>query len=226
MEKSNNVNVAVLIDVENTSHRVIGKVLTEASVFGRITHKRAYADFLKVNLKEWKNTCSKYGLEQVQQFAYVTKRGTSDGSLDCDGMELLYESNVQYFCIVSSDCDYVKLAMKLKAKNKWVVGFGKQTSPECWKNVCDQFIEIDTNDTNISQDISIQELASITFDQIVKDDVVHLGYFQECLIRKKPTFVSEYKALKYSTMRKFIASMSTVFSMEYSKSDTVVVRKL
>ena len=122
--------------------------------------------------------------------------------------------------------------MKLKAKNKWVIGFGKKESPECWKNVCDQFFEIDadsnsdSDDPNSSQDISIQELASITFDQIVKDDLVNLGFFQEALIRKKPNFVSEYKALKYSTMRKFIASMHTVFTMEYSKSDTVVVRKL
>lgn len=225
MEKyAKDVNVAVLIDVENTSHRILGKVLTEASAFGRITHKRAYADFLKVNLKEWKNVCAKYGLEQVQQFAYVTKRGTSDGSLDCDGMELMYESNTQVFCIVSSDCDYAKLAMKLKGRNKWVVGFGKQDSPESWKNVCDQFIEIDS--TTNSHDISLQELVSITFDQLVKDDVVNLGYLQEALIRKKPNFVSEYRAQKFSNIRKFIDSMPAVFKTEYSKSDTVVVRKI
>ena len=102
------INVAILIDVENTSHRVLGNVMTEASAFGRITHKRAYADFLKVNLKEWKSVCAKYGLEQVQQFAYVPKKGTSVGSLDCDGMELLYESNAQVFCIVSYEIESEK----------------------------------------------------------------------------------------------------------------------
>ena len=106
-------NVALFIDVENTQASLMKNIIQETSRFGRITHKRAYADFDKLNLKNWKIICAIHGLEQVQQFAYVSKRGTTDGSLICDAMEMLYESHVDIYCIVSSECDFAKLAMKL-----------------------------------------------------------------------------------------------------------------
>ncbi len=237
-------HVAVLIDVENTSPKDLDKVFNEASVLGKITHRRAYADF---RVTKWMNYCSKYGLEQVHHFAYINKKGTSDGSLICDAMELMYETNIDIFCIVSSDSDYVKIAIKLKAKGKTVVGFGKKHSAPSWINICNQFIytenyeqkddaqqfedsekkSISKSITNLSNVyVDLKELAISTFDQIVKDDVVNLGYFNEHLTRKKPNFVAEYKTLGFKTMKLFISSMNDVFKIEYSNSDTVIVKKI
>ena len=42
-----------------------------------------------------------------------------------DAMDLLYSSNLDGFCIVSSDSDFTRLAARLREAGKLVIGMGE-----------------------------------------------------------------------------------------------------
>jgi uncharacterized LabA/DUF88 family protein len=55
-------------------------------------------------------------------------------------MDLLYTSNFDGFCIVSSDSDFTKLACRIRESGLFVYGFGEKKTPEPFQKACDKFI--------------------------------------------------------------------------------------
>ena len=55
-------------------------------------------------------------------------------------MDLLHSNDVQGFCIVSSDSDYTRLAIRIREQGLFVIGVGEQKTPEAFVNACNQFI--------------------------------------------------------------------------------------
>src|SRR5262249_6214577 len=47
------------------------------------------------------------------------------------------------FCIVSSDSDFTRLAMRLRESGKRVYGIGARKTPEAFQNACDRFTYIE-----------------------------------------------------------------------------------
>lgn len=43
-----------------------------------------------------------------------------------DAMDILYTNRVDGFCLVSSDCDFTRLATRLREAGKLVIGIGEQ----------------------------------------------------------------------------------------------------
>ena len=46
-----------------------------------------------------------------------------------DAMDLLYTSNFDGFCLVSSDSDFTKLASRIRESGLYVYGFGEKKTP-------------------------------------------------------------------------------------------------
>jgi hypothetical protein len=78
-------------------------------------------------------------VQPVQQFAYTTGKNSTDFALVIDAMDLLYSENVDVFCIVSSDSDFTRLAMRLRESGKSVYGIGARKTPAAFQNACDRF---------------------------------------------------------------------------------------
>lgn len=76
----------------------------------------------------------------IQQFAYTTGKNATDSALIIDAMDILYTSDIDGFCIVSSDSDFTRLATRLREAGKMVIGMGEEKTPLAFIKACDRFI--------------------------------------------------------------------------------------
>lgn len=136
--------VAVLIDADNVSAEMVDPILQEAARFGRPTIRRVYGNWTGTELQPWKRLLHDHALQPVQQFAYVPGKNATDTALIIDAMDLLHGDLAQVFCLVSSDSDYTRLAMRLREAGKIVVGMGRAQTPRSLVRACDRFIALDT----------------------------------------------------------------------------------
>jgi hypothetical protein len=131
--------VAVLIDCDNISYQLCGAIFEETSRHGTLGIKRAYGDWTSPYLAGWKAELPGHALQPIQQFAYTVGKNATDSALIIDAMDLLYSGNVDVFCIVSSDSDFTRLAMRLRESGKTVYGIGAKKTPVAFQNACDRF---------------------------------------------------------------------------------------
>jgi NYN domain-containing protein/OST-HTH/LOTUS domain-containing protein len=136
---NDSVRVAVLLDCDNISHTWARAVLGEAAKHGTLGIKRGYGDWSSERLKNWRPELATYAVQPVQQFAYTTGKNSTDFALVIDAMDLLYSESVDVFCIVSSDSDFTRLAMRLRESGKAVYGIGARKTPTAFQNACDRF---------------------------------------------------------------------------------------
>jgi hypothetical protein len=144
MEGTGGVPVAVLIDADNVAADLLDSVLAEAARFGRPTIRRVYGNWTGTELQGWKKLLHEHALQPVQQFAYVPGKNATDTALIIDAMDILHGGQAHVFCLVSSDSDYTRLAMRLREAGKVVVGMGQQKTPASLVKACDRFVYLDT----------------------------------------------------------------------------------
>ena len=134
--------IALLIDAENISHQFIGKVMASVreTMDGLITVKRIYADWTKPNLSAWRAVLRKYALMPIQQYSFSSGKSSSDFALVLDAMDLLYQSDIDVFYIVSSDSDFTRLVMRIRESGKIVIGMGEKKALESIVLACNDYI--------------------------------------------------------------------------------------
>src|SRR6476619_4132343 len=94
--------LAVLIDADNTSAKLIGEMFEELAGYGTITVKRAYGDWTNPHLNGWREVLLGNAISPQQQFAYTYGKNATDSALIIDAMDLLYSGNVEGFAIVEA----------------------------------------------------------------------------------------------------------------------------
>ena len=143
MIKAHNDNIALLIDADNASHVGIDPVLTALAELGTVNIRRAYGNWRKQSLKGWGDILHKYGIEPQQQFDITKGKNATDMKMTIDGMDLLFRGNITGFGIMSSDSDFMPLAMRIRQEGIPVYGFGSAKTPEGFRQACTRFIEVD-----------------------------------------------------------------------------------
>jgi hypothetical protein len=131
---------AVLIDADNTSPLIAGGLFEEVAKFGEASVRRIYGDFSGPQLRSWSDILQKHAIDPYQQFAYTKGKNASDIALVIDAMDLLHSGRFEGFCLVSSDSDFTRLASRLREQGADVYGFGKQDTPESFRQACRRFI--------------------------------------------------------------------------------------
>ncbi len=135
-----NRHIALLIDADNVSHTKIAAILAEIARYGTANIRRAYGDWSATTLKGWKAKLHEFAVRPIQQFSYSSGKNATDIALVIDALELLYNQQLDAFCIASSDGDFTPLVMHLRAAGKSVYGFGKRNTPEAFVNACTTFL--------------------------------------------------------------------------------------
>ena len=158
-------NIAVLIDADNTQYSKVPDVLREISTHGRIAVKRAYGNWQKESLGQWKNLARKYAIHAIQQYDYVSGKNATDIALVIDTLDLLYKGIYDAFVIVSSDSDYTPLAIRLQESGLYVMGVGKESTADSFKKACDDFIVLE----NMSNEIIDQEDREEAPEEVLPD---------------------------------------------------------
>jgi uncharacterized protein (TIGR00288 family) len=140
------LKLAVLIDADNVPYSNVKGMMEEIAKFGTPTTKRIYADWTKPNANGWKSVLLEHAITPIQQYSYTVGKNSSDSAMIIDAMDLLYSDKVDGFCIVSSDSDFTRLAIRLRESGMKVIGIGEKKTPNSFIVACDRFIYIEVLD--------------------------------------------------------------------------------
>ncbi|MEO6042245.1 MAG: NYN domain-containing protein [Croceibacterium sp.] len=135
-------NIALLIDADNASAAGLDAVLTVLAEFGTVNVRRAYGNWQKPALKGWSTILHRYAIEPNQQFDVAKGKSATDMKLTIDALDLLYGGRVGGFGIMSSDSDFMPLAVRIKQDGLPVFGFGTAKTPESFREACTRFIDV------------------------------------------------------------------------------------
>lgn len=156
--------LALLIDGDNASPKIVTGLLAEIANYGVASVKRIYGDWTGPNLKGWKECLLEHSIQPVQQFAYTTGKNATDGAMIIDAMDLLYTGRFSGFCIVSSDSDFARLAARIREQGVTVYGFGERKTPRPFITACDKFVYFDV----LNAAASGQEAPVVAVEQKVR----------------------------------------------------------
>jgi len=140
------LKLAVLIDADNVPYSNVKGMMEEIAKYGTPTTKRIYADWTRPNANGWKAVLLEHAITPVQQYSYTSGKNSSDSALIIDAMDLLYTGKVDGFCIVSSDSDFTRLAIRLRESGMKVIGIGEKKTPSSLIAACDRFIFLEVLD--------------------------------------------------------------------------------
>ena len=142
-------NVALLIDADNASAATLDPVLTVLAELGTVNVRRVYGNWSKPALKSWRDMSIKHGIEPQQQFDLTKGKNATDMKMTIDAMDLLFRGRIDGFGIMSSDSDFMPLAMRIRQDGVPVYGFGTSRTPEGFRQACTRFIDVSAlNDTS------------------------------------------------------------------------------
>jgi hypothetical protein len=135
-------NIALLIDADNASPAALDPVLTVLAELGTVNVRRVYGNWSKPGLKGWRDMTVKHGIEPQQQFDLTKGKNATDMKMTIDAMDLLFRGRIEGFGIMSSDSDFMPLAMRIRQDGLPVYGFGDAKTPESFKQACTRFIDV------------------------------------------------------------------------------------
>ena len=135
-------NIALLIDGDNASPDHLDQVLLVLGELGAINVRRAYGNWAKPALKGWGNITGLHSILPVQQFDVVKGKSATDMRMTIDAMDLLFGGRVDGFGIMSSDSDFLPLAMRIKQDGLPVYGFGTAKTPVSFQQACSRFYDV------------------------------------------------------------------------------------
>ena len=206
-------------------------LLDQVSDVGRVTIKRAYADWSVQ--REKRDQLLELGIEAVHHFrSNRSGKNSSDIVLAIDAVDLLYGAPVDTFVIVSSDSDFVPLVSKLRAAGKGVIGSGRHgaASPTLVKS-CDRYIYLDEQVTPQKRSAGARSKAPPAPTLLIRavessmDDQGQVvgSKLHQTVQRIDPSF--NYKALGYRSFTQFLEASSEV-NVERSRDAGDVVVQL
>lgn len=208
---------AVLIDADNVSDKYIKAILDEISNEGTITYKRIYGDWTRPGLSSWKNILLNHSITPMQQYGYTTGKSSTDSAMIIDAMDILYSGSVDGFCIVSSDSDFTRLAVRLRESGMNVIGMGERKTPNAFIAACNRFKyleiiggekvndkeDVPEDDLNIS--VIRQAVSEIVSDVSDENGFAALSDVGNILIKRFPSF--DVRHFGYRKLTPFIKSL-------------------
>jgi uncharacterized LabA/DUF88 family protein len=138
-----NTRLALLIDGDNVTSKVIVGLMAELANYGTASVRRIYGDWTSPQLSPWKACLLRHSITPIQQFSYTTEKNATDGAMIIDAMDLLYTGRFSSFCIVSSDRDFTRLAARIREQGVTVYGFGERKTNSAFIAACDKFMYFD-----------------------------------------------------------------------------------
>jgi uncharacterized LabA/DUF88 family protein len=237
------LKLAVLIDADNVPYSNVKGMMEEIAKYGTPTTKRIYADWTKPNANGWKSVLLEHAITPIQQYSYTIGKNSSDSAMIIDAMDLLYSEKVDGFCIVSSDSDFTRLAIRLRESGMRVIGIGEKKTPNSFIVACDRFIYIEvldgaitkkikkqpsltTNDTKkpvekeTTNKIDLQTIALIeaTLEAIGDEDGwAFLGDVGNLIVKNKPEF--DPRNYGYSKLTPMLKSLTDILEIDERESD-------
>jgi len=135
-------NIALLIDADNASPGDLESALNILGDLGTVNVRRIYGNWTKTGLRGWAKIVHRHAIEPQQQFDITKGKNATDMKMAIDAMDLLYGGHVDGFGIMSSDSDFMPVAMRIRQNGLPVYGFGASKAPEGFRQSCTRFIDL------------------------------------------------------------------------------------
>jgi uncharacterized LabA/DUF88 family protein len=117
------IRTTLLIDADNVNLEVVAQVLRLLDDGSRrLLHKRAYGSLQKA--QEYGLLCAEHAIRFFPT-TYAGSNGT-DVALAIDAIELAIHEPGDEFALVTSDCDFLPLAARLRELGLRVLGYGQE----------------------------------------------------------------------------------------------------
>ena len=211
--------VAVLIDYENVGLAAIQWLFDQVSDHGRVIVKRAYADWSQSgsgrDQRRQRDQLLELGIEPIHLFHSASGKNSSDIRLAIDAVELMYNSPVDTFVIVSSDTDFVPLVSRLRAAGKGVIGAGRKKGvSQTLVRSCDRYYYLEqASSSSKSTETTEQRPGESLLVRAVRSGMdaqgqINGGKLMETMQRMDPSF--DYRGMGYSTFSRYLEASSEV----------------
>lgn len=222
------MQLAVLIDADNISSKYASTIFEELEQYGLSTYRRIYGNWSKGN--GWtEGILLEYSILPVQQFSYTTGKNATDMAMVIDAMDILYKNKVQGFCLVTSDSDFTRLAVRLREENMFVLGMGESKAPAALTRACNKFIHLNlvaeqnkllSEPENAAEEQSVTSLAEVkqvifTLLNQADDGKVDLAQVGKRLNEKFSDF--DVRNYGYSKLSTFIEEMPDLKVVKQNK---------
>ncbi len=135
--------IALFIDADNAPAKKIDMILSELAKYGVVSIRKAYGNWKKASIKGWEDVLHDYSIQPVQQFDIIKGKNATDMAMTIDIMDILYTKHIDAYSIVSSDCDFTPLVLRVLSEGKSVIGFGERKAPAPFVNACSRFLYLD-----------------------------------------------------------------------------------
>ena len=206
----NSPSVAVLIDSDNIQLNLLNHALKFANTYGITKICRAYGDWGKSPLSVSYDAVRELGVDMIQVDRIA--KDTTDKQLMIEAVEILCESQIDIFIVVSGDGDFRQLCKRINQKGRKIIGIGNEGNTSSHlKDVCDSFYYIeDLSKEPIQIDPTrLQEFEVLLFQALAKlagdpQQNIYLGQLGNTLRDIDPSFESRFGDHKLSDwLRKF-----------------------
>ena len=182
-----------------------------------------------------------YSIIPIQQFSYTLGKNSTDIAMVIDAMDLLYQNKVDGFCMVTSDSDFTRLAMRLREEKKYVLGMGESKAPLALTRACNKFIHLnlidESNKENTHKDILGQDEGSqdnVTSIENVEaailallnessEESLGLSFVGQRLGEKFPDF--DVRNYGYSKLSVFLAERMSYFKVVGERNNYYVKKQ-
>ena len=133
--------------------------------------------------------------------------------------KILYSNNADGFCIVSSDSDFTRLAIRLRESGMYVIGMGEQKTPKPFSTACNAFkyleilAEEELQSSDDTEKVELKTLESAIIRIIAESanlqEEINIGELGSRLQSRYPDFdVRNYGYSKFSQFLKDFDSLS------------------
>lgn len=189
------MKIGLFIDADNTQLSKLAEIFSFVESMGTIVVRKAYGNWVYLS-RQWAQEIPKYGIAARQCFSTCPKKNASDISLTIDVTEkLVTGADIDRYVIVSSDSDFTPLAMVIKTRNREVVGIGKSTTPENFKNACTRFVDIDRISEASAQEKAPDGPYRTLTGKVIVNELLSLGKSKR--YRDRKGFVNLDKAVNH-----------------------------
>ena len=227
-------NMALLVDGDNAQPSLIAEILAETTKYGTITVRRIYGDWTTPQMAQWKKLLHTYAFRPQQQFPHTSGKNATDSALIIDAMDLLHSDTISGFCIVSTDSDFTRLAIRIREEGLFVMGIGRPETPESFVRACEVFVhttnlvsdnkiteETTSEDKTITQkpdkdDHWVRTVKRATETASQEDGWAHLGTVGNYVRDVEPAF--DPRTFGYKKLSSLIASRPDLFKTRESKT--------
>lgn len=222
----------LLIDGDNISPSFLEAIMTEVAKEGELLIRRLYGDWTEINMNGWKKQIEQIPIRLVQQFR--NGPNATDNTLIMDAIELANTNkSINAVCIVSTDCDYYSLALKLREYGLYVLGIGKKNANARWVNACNEFkylenldssgnefkyLEVKNNTTEEPEQAAspfemLEKLINHAYknSRMTEEGWVSLSDLGKSIRRSMPEF--DPRSYNHNTLREILEALSDQYEM-------------